>query len=398
LRIFLSYSSRDFLLVEPIYLALRAQKHSVFFDRSDLPAGEEYHIRIRQAIEKCHLFLFIISPNSLAADSYSLAEISMAQKMWAHPTGKLLPVVLHPVDVELLPPYLKSVLLLQAEGNIVAAVSAAVHRIATKRRRTLLRNCIKGLLLATFIGAGIYFYWANREPALEIDGKDGGPAILIAAGNFTMGDNEESPLRNIYLNAFYMDKYEVTTLQYSKFLQENQMVSQPEYWEEVDLDSGSALPVIGVDWEDARAYCKWAGKRLPTEAEWEKAARGTNGSIFPWGNDKPTSKHARFGMDGSEPYKNGLAAVGSYSSGKSPYGIFDLAGNVSEWVGDWYQESFESSDFLNPKGPESGIGKVIRGGGWYDPWERLKSTKRFQSAKTYRSDDLGFRCACDVGK
>jgi formylglycine-generating enzyme required for sulfatase activity len=98
----------------------------------------------------------------------------------------------------------------------------------------------------------------------------------------------------------------------------------------------------------------------------------------------------------TSPYKGGLAAVGSYAAGKSPYGVHDLAGNVSEWVADWYSESFPQSDVRNPKGPENGTGKVIRGGGWYDPAVRIKSTKRWFANPGNRSDDIGFRCALDV--
>lgn len=123
MRVFLSYAFQDRALAEPIYLALRAQRHNVFFDRADLPPGEEYNVRIRRAIGRSHLFVFLVSPDSLDAGSYTLTELGIAQKIWDHPGGRLLPVVLRPVGLDLLPPYLKSVTLLEPEGNVTATVA-----------------------------------------------------------------------------------------------------------------------------------------------------------------------------------------------------------------------------------------------------------------------------------
>jgi formylglycine-generating enzyme required for sulfatase activity len=395
MRVFLSYSSGDRTLVEPIYLALRAQGNTVFFDRAGLPAGEEYDVRIRRAIEKSHLLVFMVSPDSLEPGSYTLTELAIAQKTWEHPAGRVLPVILRPISFEGIPPYLKSVTLFEPEGDLTAGVADQVYRIAQTRRRAKLKKTAAMLVVASILCAGAYGYWKFREPAVEMIGQDGAVALMVPGGNFVMGDDLESPLREIYLDSFYIDKYEVTVSRYAKFLQVTGGARPPEGWQQLNLESAGALPVVGVDWHDADAYCRWAGKRLPTESEWEKAARGADGRSHPWGNDEPTAAHANFGKSAHSPYAGGLAPVEGHAAGKSPYGIYDLAGNASEWVSDWFAAAFVRGDVRNPKGPENGTAKVIRGGGWYDPPERLNSSRRMHASPATRGDDLGFRCATD---
>ena len=395
MRVFLSYSSKDRHLVEPIELALRGQGHSVFFDRTDLPAGEEYDVRIRQAIEKCQLFIFMVSPHSLDTGSYTLTELSIAEKTWAHPSGRLLPVVLQPIALDQIPAYLKTVTLLEPEGNVAASVADAVHRIAVARRRALLKNTAIGVALAGIVCVGAYVYWIKRPARLEIPGKDGAPALFVPAGTFTMGDDEQSPRRQVYVDDFYMDKYEVTVLRYAKFLKAGGGVNPPDDWEEANLGKAGELPVVGVDWHDADTYCRWAGKRLPTEAEWEKSARGTDGRIYPWGNEAPTPERANFGRSSDSPYTGGLAPVTGHEAGKSPYGVYNLAGNASEWVADWFAEGFTRGDVRNPKGPDNGTSKVIRGGGWDEAPDRVESSWRMHASPNTRLDDVGFRCARD---
>ncbi len=394
MRVFLSYSSSDRTLVEPIYLALRAQGHTVFFDRADLPAGEEYDARIRRAIEKSQLVLFMVSPDSLDPGSYTLTELAIAQKTWGHPAGRVLPVILRPISLERIPPYLKSVTLLEPEGDLTASVADQVYRIAQARRRARLKNAA-AVLVAAIVCASAYAYWIFRDPAAEITGNDGAIAVVVPAGNFVMGDDVESPLREVYLDNFYIDKYEVTLSRYAKFLDATGGARPPEGWQQLNLESAGALPVVGVDWHDAEAYCRWAGKRLPTESEWEKAARGGDGRKYPWGSEDPTPALANFGKSADGPYSGGLVPVESRPAGKSPYGAHNMAGNASEWVSDWFAAGFVRGDVRNPKGPENGTAKVIRGGGWYDPPERLNSSRRMHASTTTRADDVGFRCAKD---
>ena len=231
----------------------------------------------------------------------------------------------------------------------------------------------------------------------ELIGKDGAPMALVPAGEFTMGgDSIDNPRHPVYLDAFYMDKYEVTTSRYAKFLQTTRR-QVPFKWSEVALVSHGDRPVIGVTWEDAVAYCRWASKRLPTEAEWEKAARGTDGREYPWGNEAPTPRHANFNKCCEWKGYGVLAIVGSLEAGRSPYGIYDLAGNVSEWVADWYDNtSYKYELERNPKGPRDGEEKVVRGGSWYDSALLQRSALRSRSYPSAPSTDRGFRCAKDA--
>ena len=396
MKIFLSYASPDRAIAQSINRALLDQGHDVFFDRDDLPPGEEFHIQIRRAIEAADLFVFLISEHAINAGSYTLNELDIAEKKLKQASGHLLPVLLQPISLDTLPAFAKSVTLLQSTGNIPAAVADAVHRVALKRRRGLLWKFGGGTLAVALIGVGVWFARATGAPEQTIAGSDGAPLVLVSAGNFTMGDDVESPRRELYLDAFYMDRYEVTTGRYAKFLAATGSVGAPEGWQALDINKGGELPVVGVDWNDATAYCKWAGRRLPTDAEWEKAARGTDGRRYPWGDATPTIERANHANASPEAYAGGLMKVGAHGAGRSPYGVDDLAGNAAEWVADWFAENFSGNEVRNPKGPETGTARRVRGSGRFDPADRLVITKRFHANPDLRTEDIGFRCARDV--
>ncbi len=216
-------------------------------------------------------------------------------------------------------------------------------------------------------------YEAPRQAGREITGKDGAPMLLVPEGEFLYGSNNQ----RLSSSAFYMDKYEVTTSRYAAFLQAARRAA-PARWHEASHVSNKDRPVIGVDWHDAESYCRYYGKRLPTQQEWEKAARGTDGRTYPWGNEEPTSRHANFSRTGPDNY-NVLVNVGALEEGKSPYGIYDLAGNVSEWTS-------SSSDYDNRD-------RVVRGGSWLTSADWLQTTFQITWPLTFRSNDLGFRCA-----
>jgi sulfatase modifying factor 1 len=242
--------------------------------------------------------------------------------------------------------------------------------------------------------------WAG-PPRSEITGKDGAPMVLVPAGEFAMGSQEqegeddERPRHQIFLDAFYVDTYQVTNGRYARFLKKTGR-AQPRDWSRVKLPADGNLPVVGVTWQDAAAYCRWAGKRLLTEAEWEKAARGTDGRKYPWGNDEPTKRHANFGKSEND-HEAPLLPVGSLEAGKSPYGAYDMAGNVWEWVADWYDESYyRQSPERNPKGPPQGTAKVARGGAWDRHVFNVRSANRSELNPGNRFKDVGMRCGRDA--
>jgi formylglycine-generating enzyme required for sulfatase activity len=200
----------------------------------------------------------------------------------------------------------------------------------------------------------------RRSKGLEQPAIADTPMVEIPEGPFAMGFDgtqaleDERPMHQVWLSAFFMDLHEVTTAQYASFLAATNRPA-PWQWNGVDLSQHGDRPVIGVDWLDADAYCRWKGKRLPTEAEWEKSARGTDGRLYPWGNRVPSEAVANFALGARFSYSQVLIPVLSYEQGRSPYGLYQMAGNVGEWVQDWYAASYyEISPERNPQGPEQG--------------------------------------------
>ena len=224
-------------------------------------------------------------------------------------------------------------------------------------------------------------------------GKDGGEMILIPAGKFQMGGRDgadnEKPVHALYIDAFYMDKYEVTNAQYKKFIDATGHKA-PKYWSDPRYNAPNH-PVVGINWHDAMAYAEWAGKRLPTEAEWEKAARGElSGREYPWG-DKFTHNEANCDGTGGKDRWEHTAPVGSFAP--NGYGLYDMVGNVYVWCADWYDQNYYAdSPSRNPQGPYSGTFRVLRGGGWRCQDNCLRCAKRYgyYPSETYQL--IGFRC------
>ena len=222
--------------------------------------------------------------------------------------------------------------------------------------------------------------------------------VSIPAGAFIRGTDhggfDERPQRTLALDAFAIDRYEVTNFQYQQFVDATgHRKSGPpaRYAKNMSKMQGINQPVVYVSWEDAEAYCHWKGKRLPTEAEWEKAMRGTDGRLWPWGNvEQPNGANWARVQDGHEV----SASVGTVLTDKSPYGVMDGAGNVMEWVDDWYAESyFTEAPERNPPSPDHGVFRVLRGGGYATTGADIRITSRSKMVSDFRDETIGFRCA-----
>lgn len=307
------------------------------------------------------------------------------------------------------------------------------------------------------IPAGSFMMGSTQEQ-IEDTVKECGPLCKLE------WMKREWPQHEVQLNAYYIDQYEVTNARYHKFVsatghrvpvQEVSKKSRPEesatrdglqqlrtqdvmaskgnldeneqivfnlnVWDEGKVPKDAHdLPVVHVSWDDALAYCEWAGRRLPTEAEWEKAARGDDARLYPWGNDwdRNRSNNGSYQADReltrlewwqrwwlqegiSRQEKEGVAAlhttVGSFESGVSPYGVHDMAGNVWEWGRDWFAEdAYMQVQTKNPLGPPNGIYRVARGGSYMDPRNRIRATARIKVAPSGKRPNIGFRCAMDA--
>ncbi len=229
-----------------------------------------------------------------------------------------------------------------------------------------------------------------------IIGKDGVKMGLVPAGEFMMGSLEgkgyenEYPQHVVCLDAFYIDIYEVTNAKYKQFMNSTGYKT-PKYWDNPDFNAPNQ-PVVGISQNDAKAYANWAGKRLPTEAEWEKAARGgLIGKDYPWG-DTLTHNNANYDGVGVGDEWDGPSPVGSFAP--NGYGLYDMAGNVWEWCADWYLcDYYANSPKLNPKGPDSGSTRAIRGGSWDDiVADDLRVSCRIDDDPDNADIYVGFRC------
>ena len=245
--------------------------------------------------------------------------------------------------------------------------------------------------------------------------------ILIPAGTFTMGSDrraaDEKPVHKVYLDAYYIGTYEVTNAEYYEFWVETPEHTPPKHTPE-DFAHHPHIgtwperakrfpnhPVVGVSWHDAVAYAEWKGMRLPTEAEWEKAARGYTDRTWPWGNAMEPYANTVGGTSGPDNdathdgYDNQLAPVGSFPKGKSYYGALDMAGNVWEWTADWYSDVYYfRSAKRNPPGPDVGSWRVIRGGSYIDALPRCSTTFRFYLYPRLKTSFVGFRLALSVNR
>jgi len=248
--------------------------------------------------------------------------------------------------------------------------------------------------LVTMIQQGIEQTLVAASPTPEptlgigltlINAKDGAEMVYVPAGEFLMGSEDayiDRDPHTVYLDAYWIYKNEVMNAQYRQCIEDGVCSGDLNKYPENDY------PAVHIDWYDASAYCEWAGGRLPTEAEWEKAARGTDGQTYPWGEADPNCSLAQYlGCSGE------TVPVGSFPAGASPYGALDMAGNVWEWVADWYDaDYYQNSPSQNPTGPTGGRYRVLRGGSWYYDEGFLRASIRHRSSPGTWNSGYGFRC------
>ena len=241
------------------------------------------------------------------------------------------------------------------------------------------------------------------QPEADLPEKQDAEMVYIPAGMFIMGTDAENepmsskPAHRVDLKGYWIDRYEVTNSQYAecvavRYCNEPHELSSATRSDYFTNEAYADYPVIHVDWNQANAYCSWVGKRLPTEAEWEKAARGSGSYIYPWGNELP----GILPMQVNQFETGDTVPVDSFPEGTSPYGVFNMAGNVWEWTADQFDRYYYGkSPSENPKSVTGGVDYVIRGYSWAYPFTNYQITARSSNYVLNHTYDLGFRCAMD---
>ncbi len=237
------------------------------------------------------------------------------------------------------------------------------------------------------------------EPgATQVSPVDGMLQIYVPAGKFYMGtsggpnDRVNQPMHRVSLDAYWIGQTPVTNGMYSRCVEAGvcgkpiRKELNPHYYDPAYANH----PVVYISWSLADQYCQWSGGRLPTEAEWEKAARGTDKRMYPWGNTEPNANRVN-----AANYHQTTVKVGRYPNAASPYGVLDMGSNVREWIADWYREDYPSGDVENPTGPSKGRDKVLRGASWFDPLDYVQVTTRLFHPPNSAGWNRGFRCVYD---
>jgi len=371
-KLFISYAHKDERwlnqLLEHLRPLVQQQNIAAWTDRQ-IPTGANWHTEIQRALKEANIAVLLVTPafiDSRFIRDTELPELLNKRVVWiavesslyeytpiaklrcannpARPLEQISKSNRNSAWVQIC----KKILELAPSDIILSQQIMPIHSIPTA---------------STHQETGVRFPTPHISFGPGLNPKDGAILIHIPSGEFAMGEEGQSnnPRRSIFLDEYWIYKSPVTVAQYCQFCSEtNRKVPNAPVWGWKDDH-----PIVNVSWNAAIAYCEWAGVQLPTEAQWEKAARGSDGLRYPWGNDWDSSKCQCSKKEYGD--SESTSPVGSYPQGESPYGVSDMAGNVREWCADWFEADYYTvSSAENPIGPASGDVRVLRGGSWYD--------------------------------
>ncbi len=434
-HIFISYSHKDKDYAFSLHQQLSEQGFDAWIDHR-LDYGSQWPHEIQKQLDGCDAFIIILSHNAYQSE-WVQSELQRAKRK----QKPIFPLLLNGDEPWLslettqfydvrnggLPDlkFFKDLRKTIADAQSARTLKSTPTKPVVQKSSNL-KWMLAGISLAVFLffacGVALWgilkqFDWfyppvetetatleASSEGSLNSSEASQPPSLLgemifIPAGEFSMGRDDipaQSPVHTVYLNSYYIDLYEVTQQQYKECYDDGACDPPQDENGVISYDPDYAYyPMVYATWDMANNFCAWRDLRLPTEAEWEKAARGDDQRLYPWGGDLSCD----FANYNECKFENHYTPVGNFPQGVSPYGIFDMAGNVYEWVADYYAEDYYSqSPSESPTGPDYSDERVVRGGSWYTGPERLTTTFRIGFEPDKRFGDLGFRCAQDANE
>ncbi len=418
--VFVSYSHRDEELRKELDAHLTALKKQgllrAWNDR-DISAGTSWREEIDRNLNSAHVVLLLVSPAFLASEYCWDQEMLRALERHRAGEARVIPIILRPCDWHHSP--LGELQALPRDGHpitrwpdrdeafveVVRGIRRVVEqlRAAAKPPAEPTQSRQPVVVVDEWVAAKPPRKKEHRPGEERVNAIDGSVLLYVPAGKYTLGaadiTSDEQPVHQVELSAFWLGKFAVTNGQYGKFLSANPQHAQPLFWKDPRFND-SRQPVVGVSWADAHAYCQWAGLALPTEAQWEAAARGKDQRPYPWGDEEPTEHHARFDLDLEQGKP---APVGSFLRGAGPFGTLDQAGNVWEWCRDlWVKDAYrdrggKADPCASGDEHDESAWRVVRGGSWVNRSRLLRAAIRSRGRARDRDLVVGFRVAAGGG-
>ncbi|MBI5303701.1 MAG: SUMF1/EgtB/PvdO family nonheme iron enzyme [Chloroflexi bacterium] len=400
-KFFITHSWKDIDFARKLCDDLRANGLDGFFDAYSIKPGDLISKEISDGLEKCDVYVPILSHAALKSpwcDEEIHAALTLGKFPGRSGRPRIIPILVEDCQ-EAMPILLRTRLYIMFDGCYDDAFRELLIKGFGVALQTPTPKSQPPEVLALPSPKVVSLLRRIMSPAHSIiHPKAKKEMILVPAGEFVMGDDkggkDEKPSHKVFLNAFYISRYPVTNAEYKKFVDATKH-RIPRHWQNEEIPTGNENdPVVYVSWEDAVGYCKWAGVRLPTEAEWEKAASWDDAKklkrVYPWGDEFDADK-----CNTSESKIGDTTPVGKYSpQGDSEYGVGDMAGNVWEWCADWYDGNYyKNSPAQNPQGPDSRSQRVLRGGSWNLSRDFARCAIRDHVNPHNRSYVIGFRVA-----